>query len=231
MAGSDRALIEFEGVSRIYPGEPPVRAVDGVSFRLARGAFAALVGPSGSGKTTLLNLASGLDRPTEGRIRVGDVELTGLSPRELSLFRQRHAGFVFQAYNLFPTLSAVENVEYTRLVRGDAPAAARARAFEALDAVGLADKAHATPGRLSGGQQQRVAVARALASDPYLIFADEPTANLDSDTALKLIELLERINRERGTTFLFSTHDPRIVERVRERLRVRDGRLVAEGGA
>ncbi|RYG56466.1 ABC transporter ATP-binding protein, partial [bacterium] len=208
--------------------ESQTPVVKGVSFQLHAGDFAALIGPSGSGKTTLLNLASGLDQPTSGEILCGGSRLDQLSASELTRFRADHVGFVFQAYNLFPVLTAVENVEYTSLIRGDSATEARARAREALDAVGLADKEHSIPSQLSGGQQQRVAVARSLATRPQLIFADEPTANLDTVTAQSLIELFEKLNRERGTTFLFSTHDSRIVERVKRRLYVQDGAILPE---
>ncbi|MGE0616923.1 MAG: ABC transporter ATP-binding protein, partial [Bacteriovoracia bacterium] len=193
---------------------------------VARGAFAAVVGPSGSGKSTLLNLASGLDRPTRGEILLGGRALTGLSLPELSRFRSRHVGFIFLAYILFPVLTSLENVEYTSVVRGDPPAQARARAIQALQAVGLGDRLEFRPTQLSGGQQQRVAVARALASEPEIIFADEPTANLDSKTAQELIDLFEEINRTHGATFLFSTHDPNLVSRVTTRYTMRDGRLL-----
>lgn len=224
------ALLEFRNVSRYYGGnqdsQHAVKAVDGVSFKLEKGDFAALVGPSGSGKTTLLNLASGLDQPTQGEIKIAGHVLSEMSAAELSEFRRCNIGFVFQAYNLFPVLNAIENVEFTSLIRGDDPREARERAVEALRVVGLEDKMHSTPTQLSGGQQQRVAVARALASQPEIIFADEPTANLDSKTAVQLIELFERINSDLGATFFFSTHDQRLVNRVRTKYEVRDGRLI-----
>lgn len=223
------ALLEFRKVSRYYgsgTATPSVVAVDDVSFALEKGAFAALVGPSGSGKTTLLNLASGLDQPTHGEIEIAGHVLSRMSTAELCDFRRRSIGFVFQAYNLFPVLNAVENVEFTSLIRGDSPRQARARALEALRVVGLEDKVHSTPTQLSGGQQQRVAVARALATEPAIIFADEPTANLDSKNAMQLIELFENINKNLGATFFFSTHDQRLVNRVRSRIEIRDGKLL-----
>jgi putative ABC transport system ATP-binding protein len=226
---SQTPVLEFRNVLKQYPGADgvPFTAVDLDTLTLPQGAFAAVIGPSGSGKTTMLNLASGLDRPDRGEIRVGGHLISKLSQAELCLFRRGHVGFVFQSYNLFPVLSAVENVEFTSLIRGDDPKLARARATKALETVGLAARMHSRPGQLSGGQQQRVAVARALATEPEIIFADEPTANLDSKTALALIELFEELNRRFGTTFLFSTHDHALVQRVRTRIEMRDGRLAS----
>lgn len=220
-----KPVLEFEHVGRTYPGAAEVLALRDVSFRLDQGGFASLIGPSGSGKTTLLNIASGLDRPSTGHVRIEGTDLATLSTHELSRFRSRKIGFVFQSHNLFPVLTALENVEYTSLIRGDSGAQARSRALRALESVGLSDKLHALPGQLSGGQQQRVAVARSLATEPAIIFADEPTASLDSTTAIQLIDLFERMNREYGTTFLFSTHDSRLSDRVRQRFEVRDGNL------
>ena len=220
------ALLEFRNVSRHYTAQTAVVAVDRVSFTLAKGDFTALVGPSGSGKTTLLNLASGLDQPTHGEILISGHSLSRMSQKELCDFRRRHVGFVFQAYNLFPVLNAVENVEFTSVMRGDSPKEARERAVEALRVVGLIDKLNSLPNQLSGGQQQRVAVARALATQPDVIFADEPTANLDSKTAVQLIELFERINQDLRATFFFSTHDQRLVDRVRTRIEIRDGQIL-----
>ncbi|MCM2277148.1 MAG: ABC transporter ATP-binding protein [Oligoflexia bacterium] len=224
-------LLRFKNVSRAYAspedrsGSLTVLAVQDVSLDLPRGAFAALIGPSGSGKTTLLNLASGLDRPTRGEILISGTRVSALPQRELCHFRRRHLGFVFQAYNLFPALTAVENVEFTSVIRGDPREAARERAVTALRTVGLEAKLHSYPSELSGGQQQRVAVARALATQPDIIFADEPTANLDSKTAIQLIGLFEELNRTLGATFLFSTHDQKLVERVRTPIRLVDGKL------
>ena len=219
-------VLEFRDIEKTYPGEPPVQAVDKVSLKLERGAFAALIGPSGSGKTSLLNLASGLDRPTRGDILISGQSIVKLSQKELCLFRRKHLGFVFQSYNLFPVLSAVENVEYTSVMRGDNRKEARKRATESLETVGLGDKLARLPSQLSGGQQQRVAVARALATQPDIVFADEPTANLDSKTAYQLIELFERLNRELKVTFLFSTHDSKLVDRVSRKLEMKDGQFV-----
>ena len=204
-----------------------MHAVDKVSFHLEKGVFAALVGPSGSGKTSLLNLASGLDRPTSGEILIAGKPISTLSQKELCHFRRRHLGFVFQSYNLFPVLTAVENVEYTSVMRGDDRKAARRRATSALEVVGLGDKTGRMPSQLSGGQRQRVAVARALATEPDIIFADEPTANLDSKTANQLIELFEELNQKMHVTFLFSTHDSKLVDRVKARLEMKDGKIIS----
>lgn len=224
------SLLEFKDVSRHYAGQEAsigtVAAVDHVSFKLFTGDFTALVGPSGSGKSTLLNLASGLDQPTSGEIWIAGRNLAKMNQAEACGFRKRRIGFVFQAYNLFPVLNAVENVEFTSLIRGDDPKEARERAVEALNVVGLVDKLNFTPGKLSGGQQQRVAVARALATQPDIIFADEPTANLDSKTAMQLIELFEKINQDLNATFFFSTHDQRLVDRVKTAIEIRDGRIL-----
>jgi putative ABC transport system ATP-binding protein len=219
------SLIVLEKVSKVYAGTPPVTAVKDVSFRLENGSFAVLVGPSGSGKTTLLNLISSLDQPTHGDIWIGERKVSALQGRELSELRRDHIGFVFQSYNLFPMLKAVENVEYTLLLRGEKAADARAAALQALNAVGLTEQALRFPRQLSGGQQQRVAVARALASRADIVFADEPTANLDSKTAFLLIDLFEKLNREAGLNFLFSTHDSRLVDRAHQKLIMEDGCL------
>jgi putative ABC transport system ATP-binding protein len=220
------SILSFENVSRIYPGTPPVQALKNVTFKLQRRAFAVLVGPSGSGKTTLLNLASGLDQVSEGRIVLDGDEISKLSHAELCQFRRERLGFVFQAYNLFPALTAVENVEYTSLIRGETRKLAREKAIEALESVGLSDKVHSFPGKLSGGQQQRVAVARALASESKIILADEPTANLDSKSAFHLIDLFEQLNHSHHVSFLFSTHDSRLVDRAHQRIEISDGELI-----
>jgi putative ABC transport system ATP-binding protein len=217
----------LENVHRVYPGQPPVLAVSGVSLQLLDRAFSALVGPSGSGKTTLLNLAAGLDSPTQGTITIAGQDLAKLTRHEMALFRRDKVGFVFQSYNLFPALTVLENVEFTSVIRRDPEAERRKRSLAALEQVGLQDKIHSFPDKLSGGQQQRVAVARALASNPVIIFADEPTANLDSKNAVDLIDLFQRLNSDLGVTFLFSTHDQRLVERVQEAYTMCDGRLTA----
>lgn len=220
------ALVIFDNVSRVYPGTQPVEALKNVSFTLEKGAFAVLVGPSGSGKTTLLNIASGLDQATSGHTTVAGLEISKLSSADLCKFRREQLGFVFQAYNLFPAFTAVENVEFTNLIRGETKKVARQKALQALKDVGLEEKAHMFPNKLSGGQQQRVAVARALSTQASIIFADEPTANLDSKTAFQLIDLFEELNTKQHVSFLFSTHDSRLVNRARQKIEIRDGVLL-----
>lgn len=222
---SDIAL-EFRAVTRTFPASPPVHAVRDVSIAIPRGSFSAIIGPSGSGKSTFLNLAAGLDRPTSGEVLIGGKKIAELTKTEMNRFRSRHTGFVFQSYNLFPTLTAVENVEFTAIIRGDDAREARRQALQALEAVGLLDKAPFLPSQLSGGQQQRVAVARALATKPDIVFADEPTANLDSVTATELVSMFEELNRTRGITFLFSTHDRMLIGRVKNRIEMKDGRIL-----
>jgi len=219
-------IIEAIDVSKIYDTRGvETRALDGVSLGLEKGEFSALAGPSGSGKTTLLNLLGALDTPTSGSIRFEGVELSGLSPSELSELRLRKLGFVFQAYNLIPVLTARENVEFVMELQGVPSAKRRQRAAEVLERVELAGLEEKRPLEMSGGQQQRVAVARAIASRPSIVLADEPTANLDSDTAVRLLELMAQLNREDGVTFLFSTHDPLVMEAARRVVRLRDGRI------
>lgn len=222
-----QTILSLRNINHVYPGPVPVTAISNISFDLKLGSFGALVGPSGSGKTTLLNLASGLDRPTSGEIKIADSLISSLSQTELCKFRRNNIGFVFQSYNLIPILTVVENVEYTAIIRGDSPHGARKDALESLQRVGLEHKAHFYPTQLSGGQQQRVAVARSLACKPRIVFADEPTANLDSKTAVDLINLFEELNRSLGLTFLFSTHDSRVVERVNAKFIMLDGQIVS----
>ncbi len=221
-------ILEFNAVKKIYPGEPEVVALDSITFGVKPHSLTAIVGPSGSGKSTLLNLASGLDRPTSGSIRIGKLQIEKLTKAELSRFRLNHLGFVFQSYNLFPALTALENVEFPITLRGQSESQVRAKAMKALEAVGLSDKVNSYPLKMSGGQQQRVAVARAIADQPELVFADEPTANLDSKNALQLIDLFVELNQKFGTTFVFSTHDMRLVERVTHRIEIGDGKLKSE---
>ena len=219
-------IIEAIDVSKVYDTRGvETRALDGVSLGLEKGEFSALAGPSGSGKTTLLNLLGALDTPTSGKIQFEGVELSELSPSALSELRLRKLGFVFQAYNLIPVLTARENVEFVMELQGVPSAKRRARAAEVLERVELAGLEEKRPLEMSGGQQQRVAVARAIASRPSIVLADEPTANLDSDTAIRLLELMAQLNREDGVTFLFSTHDPLVMEAARRVVRLRDGRI------
>jgi putative ABC transport system ATP-binding protein len=225
-------VLRFQNVTKTYAGPPEVLAVRGVSFEIHSGDFSALIGPSGSGKSTILNLAAALDEMTGGDVEIAGVSLKGLGRQEAARLRRERLGFVFQAYNLFPTLTALENIEFTSLIRGDNPGEVRERSLKALHDVGLDNLGPRFPAQLSGGQQQRVAVARALASRPAVILADEPTANLDSKTADQLIDLFERLNRESGVTFLFSSHDMRLVQRARRRMTIQDGRILTdESGA
>jgi putative ABC transport system ATP-binding protein len=222
-------VLEARGVEKVYEtrGVATV-ALAGVDLAVEEGEFSALAGPSGSGKTTLLNLLGALDAPTRGEVRLDGEPLAGLSSGALAELRLHKLGFVFQAYNLIPVLSARENVEFVMELQGMPAARRRARALELLLDVGLAELAEKRPLEMSGGQQQRVAVARAIASHPRIVLADEPTANLDSTTAGRLLGLMERLNRERRVTFLFSTHDPLVLERARRRIRIKDGRIAAD---
>jgi putative ABC transport system ATP-binding protein len=218
--------VRTEDVWKIYPQEPKaVEAVRGLDLEVATGDFVAMAGPSGSGKTTVLNLLGGLTRPTRGRIWIGGRDTTSMSSRELARLRLEHIGFVFQAYNLLPVLSALENAEFTLLLRG-VPAEERHRRVRHLFAeMGLEGLEDRRPGKLSGGQQQRVAVARAVVGEPALVLADEPTANLDSATSSALLDIMDHLNQEHGVTFVFSTHDPRVMERARRLIRLVDGRI------
>ena len=219
-------IVELCDVTRIYPqGQLEVRAVDGVNLTLKKGEFTALVGPSGSGKTTTLNLIGALDQPTGGRIEVEGMSLTGLSRSALARLRRDRIGFVFQAYNLIPVLTAYENADFVLELQGVRESERRDRVMEILDEVGLAGMGDRRPDELSGGQQQRVAIARAIVTRPAIVLADEPTANVDSETAETLLAIMERLNREHGITFVFSTHDDRVMKRARRIVRMRDGRI------
>ena len=215
-------------VRRFGEGAALVTAVGGVSLTVERGEFAALVGPSGSGKSTLLNLIGGLDEPDEGHIALAGMNLTSMSSAEMSDFRRDHIGFIFQSYNLIPVLSAAENIEYIMLLQGLAARDRRKRVDEMLKMVGLDGLGHRRPAELSGGQQQRVAVARAMASSPEIILADEPTANLDSKTGVALLETMRELNENEGVTFLFSTHDQKIIERARRLVWLEDGMVTKD---
>ena len=223
------AVVKLEGVSKIY-GHDGVRvnALDDVSLEIAKGDFAVLVGPSGSGKSTLLNMIGGLDTPSAGRVWVAGTDIGGLSKSQLSELRLRRIGFVFQEFNLIPVLSAFENVEFVMLLQGVPEAERSARSYALLKELGLEGLEHRRPGELSGGQQQRVAVARAIAAEPIIVLPDEPTANLDSKAGGALMDLMRRLNEEKGISFVFSTHDPMVVERARRVIRMRDGRIEAD---
>lgn len=222
-------IIEIKDVKKIYnETEILVHAVNGVSLDFQEAEFAAIVGPSGSGKTTLLNLIGGLDLPTSGEILIDGVNLSTLKSSALIDFRMRNIGFVFQAYNLIPVLTAKENVEFIMALQKWSKKDREERTFELLKAVGLADRSNSRPSKLSGGQQQRVAVARALASRPRFVLADEPTANLDSKSAAILLEIMEKLNHEEKITFIFSTHDARVVKMAHRVITLEDGQVVSD---
>ena len=220
-------VVGCQGVDRTYGDDlVPVHALRGVDFELSAGEWVSLAGPSGSGKSTLLHVIGGLDRPDAGSVMVDGIDVTALSEAELSDLRLRKIGFVFQAYNLIPVLSAVENVEFIMQLQGVAADGRRQRALAALESLGLADLASRRPGEMSGGQQQRVAIARAIVTNPVLLLADEPSANLDTATTKELLDLLQILNRERGVTILTATHDPMVMGYTTRQVNLRDGRVV-----
>lgn len=222
-------MIVTTDLSRTYnPDTIPVHALRGVTLTIGSGEFTAIVGPSGSGKTTLLNLMGGLDSPTGGKVLVGGTDISRLSGNALIDFRKNHIGFVFQSYNLIPVLTAYENAEFVMLLQGRPEKERRERVRGLLAAVGLEAHMDRRPSQLSGGQQQRVAVARALAPRPDFILADEPTANLDSHSAENLLDMMARLNGEEGTTFLFSTHDQRVIDRARRVITLVDGEVAED---
>ncbi len=222
-------IIEIKNLEKIYKDAAvEVHAVDGIDLSFKQGEFAAIVGPSGSGKTTLLNLLGGLDQPTTGEIKVDGTDIGALNSSQLIDFRLKNIGFVFQAYNLIPVLTAKENVQFIMELQGKSKQERNDRAIDLLTQVGLGDRVDARPNKLSGGQQQRVAVARALASKPKFVLADEPTANLDSSSTTKLLEIMEKLNREENITFIFSTHDSRVVKKARRIIEVTDGKVVKD---
>lgn len=209
-------------------GEFTVKALQGVSLGIEPGEFTVLMGASGSGKTTLLNIIGGLDSPTAGSVQIDGQELASMAPNDLSDLRLHKLGFVFQAYNLIPVLSAFENTEFVPLMQGVGAEERKTRSMEMLQAVGLGGMEHRLPSELSGGQQQRVAVARALAGNPMLILADEPTANLDSKTGRELIALMRSLNEEKGVTFIFATHDPKVMEAAKRIIHLEDGKIIED---
>ena len=222
-------VVETKNLEKIYSdADLEVRAVDGVSFDVKEGEFTAIVGPSGSGKTTLLNIIGGLDAPNQGSVKVASKELTEMSKSELIDFRLQNIGFVFQSYNLIPVLTAYENIEFVMLLQNRSFKERKERVEELLEAVGIAEKSNKRPSQLSGGQQQRVAVARALAPKPKFILADEPTANLDSKSTTKLLDIMEHLNLKEGITFLFSTHDQRVIDRARRVVTLTDGKITED---
>ena len=223
-----KAVIEVSGLHKVHEGAVPVKAVNGIDLTITEGEFTALKGPSGCGKTTLLNLLGGLDQPTSGSILIDGTDITALSDNELIDFRLHNIGFVFQAYNLIPVLSATENVSFIMLLQ-DRPKEERlARAEQLLKAVGLEGKEDKRPGQLSGGQQQRVAVARALASKPKFVLADEPTANLDSESTSKLLDIMEQLNAQENMTFVFATHDDRVIAKAKRVVSISDGKVISD---
>jgi putative ABC transport system ATP-binding protein len=220
-------VIDAHNISKIYnPTTIPVYAVNNVHLHLESGEFTALVGPSGSGKTTLLNMIGGLDKPDEGNIYINGIDITKLSANKLIDFRLKNIGFVFQSFNLIPVLTAKENVEFIMQLQKMEKHEREKRVEALFKQIGLEDKLNERPSKLSGGQQQRVAVARALASKPQFVLADEPTANLDSKSASNLLDIMAKLNKEENITFLFSTHDQRVIERARWVITLVDGRIV-----
>ena len=222
-------VIEIKDLVKIYnSSEVKVKAVNGITIDFEEGEFTAVVGPSGSGKTTFLNMLGGLDRPTTGSVKIGGTEVWDLSSRQLIDFRMNNIGFVFQSYNLIPVLTAGENVEFIMHLQGKPKNERAQRTQEMLDAMGIGDRVKSRPAKLSGGQQQRVAVARALASKPEFILADEPTANLDSTATTSLLELMSQMNKKYKTTFIFATHDQRVMDKARRIITIEDGKILSD---
>lgn len=221
-------IFEVKNVSKIFgeAKEVQVRALTDINLEIAKGEFAALVGPSGSGKSTLLNIMSGLDESSIGEVYLTGKNITHLTGNELSDFRRDHIGFIFQAYNLIPVLNVQENVEYIMLLKGVDETLRSQRVAKVLSELGLSGMEKRFPNELSGGQQQRVAIARAIVSQPDIILADEPTANLDSKTGTDLIDIMAKLNEEYGTTFVFSTHDPKIMNRAKRLITLEDGKII-----
>jgi len=222
-------VIDAHNIAKVYNEKSiPVNAVNGVHLHIERGEFTALVGPSGSGKTTLLNIIGGLDHPSNGQVIINGTDITNMSDNKLINFRLNNIGFVFQSYNLIPVLTAKENIEFVMLLQKKSKKEREKRVFELLREVGLEDKINTRPSELSGGQQQRVAVARALASKPQFVLADEPTANLDSKSASVLLDIMARLNKEENMTFIFSTHDQRVIDKARRVITLVDGKVTSD---
>jgi putative ABC transport system ATP-binding protein len=223
------SIIEIHNLYKVFDEKTvPVPAINGITLSIDTGEFTAVVGPSGSGKTTLLNIVGGLDDPTSGEVLIDGVKINKLNSRQKTDFRMRNIGFVFQAYNLIPVFTARENVEFIMHLQGISGAERERRTRELLEAVGLADRMDSRPAKLSGGQQQRVAVARALASKPKFILADEPTANLDSKSTDNLLEIMEKLNHDEKVTFIFATHDQRVVNKAKRIITIQDGVVVSD---
>jgi putative ABC transport system ATP-binding protein len=222
-------VIKVQNVTRTYKtGEIEVQALRGVDLTIAKGEFTAIAGPSGSGKTTLLNIIGGLDTPSSGDVVLGGKLISKMSGSELSNFRRDHVGFIFQSYNLIPVLTVEENIEFVMLLQGVEKSVRTKKVKEILDVIGLTGSHDRLPSQLSGGQQQRVAVARAIVSQPDIILADEPTANLDSVTGSALLDMMKKLNEEKGITFIFSTHDKMIMERAKRLVKLHDGKIASD---
>ncbi len=223
------SLVELKKVTKIYDDTAvPVQALNAVDLIIEKEEFTAIVGPSGSGKTTLLNIIGGLDKPTSGNIIIDETDISTFKTDQMIDFRLHNIGFVFQAFNLIPVFTAKENVEFIMLLQGVEKEERERKAIELLTAVDLSDRINSKPTELSGGQQQRVAVARALASKPSFVLADEPTANLDSVTANNLLDIMEKLNKEHKMTFIFSTHDARVIKRAHRVITLRDGAIESD---
>ena len=222
-------VIETKNISKLYKqADLEIRALDNVSVNFKQGEFTAIVGPSGSGKTTFLNSIGGLDSPTKGQVLIDNNDITKLNSNKLIDFRLKNIGFVFQSYNLIPVLTAKENVEFIMLMQGVSKTIRDKRSKELLEAVGLQEHLNRRPNQLSGGQQQRVAVARALASKPKFVLADEPTANLDSSSTSNLLDIMYRLNNDEKMTFIFSTHDQRVIDRAKRIITLEDGKIISD---
>ncbi len=223
------SIIKATNITKTYNSTAvPVHALNGINLEIEKGEFTAIVGPSGCGKTTLLNILGGLDHPTTGEVTLADTNITTMNDGNLIDFRLNNIGFVFQAYNLIPVLTTLENVEFIMLLQKRSKKERDERAMELLTQMGIAEKADQRPSQLSGGQQQRVAVARALASKPQFILADEPTANLDSHSTSALLDIMARMNQEEGATFVFSTHDQRVIDKARRIITLEDGQIIRD---
>jgi putative ABC transport system ATP-binding protein len=222
-------ILKVQGIKKTYDKESmPVQALNGIDLNFEEGEFASIVGPSGSGKTTLLNIIGGLDDPTEGNVLIGETNISTLSDSKKTEFRMNNIGFVFQSFNLIPVLTVRENIEFVMFLQGKSKDIREKRTAELIKSVGLTEKTNSRPNKLSGGQQQRVAVARALASKPKFILADEPTANLDSKSTENLLDIMDKLNKEERITFIFSTHDARVVKRARRIITIEDGKVLSD---
>jgi len=224
-----QAIVKLKQLNKIYhQGLVEVKAVDNITLEIDKGDFAVLCGPSGSGKTSILNLIGALDKPTSGQVWLEDIDIAELSNAQLATIRKNRIGFVFQSYNLIPVMTAFENAAFVLELQGVAKKECYQRVMQTLDDVGLAGLEHRRPDEMSGGQQQRVAIARAIVTHPAIVLADEPTANVDSHTAESLLDLMQNLNQQHNITFLFSTHDQRVIDRARRVIRMQDGKIIAD---